>query len=134
MSRLISYCFNHFKGISPLIKLLMFSILIKIVVYLTVCLFYLVIELLGVKIIGVFLPKELLGLIRLLVCLSLLLKEIIIVPFVFRAMKFGSVFSIFGVICSLGSSLNWNLDQVQFQSHNQRTNHGLDLNKIKDKV
>ena len=89
--------FNHFKGISPLIKLLLFSILIKIVVYLTVCVFYLVIELLGVSIIGVFLLEELLGLIRLSVCLSLLLKEIIIVPSVFRAIKSGFVFSIFGV-------------------------------------
>ena len=40
-------------------------------------------ELLGVNIIGVFLPEELLGLIRLLVCLSLLLKEIITVPSIF---------------------------------------------------
>ena len=61
------------------------------------CLFYLVIELLGVSIIGVFLLEELLGLIRLSVCLSLLLKEIIIVPSVFRAIKSGFVFSIFGV-------------------------------------
>ena len=54
-------------------------------------------ELLGVNIIGVFLPEELLGLIRLSICLSLLLKEIITVPPVFCAMKSGSVFSIFGV-------------------------------------
>ena len=40
-------------------------------------------ELLGVNIIGVFLPEELLGLIRLLVCLSLLLKGIITVPSIF---------------------------------------------------
>ena len=40
-------------------------------------------ELLGVNIIGVFLPEEVLGLIRLLVCLSLLLKEIITVLSVF---------------------------------------------------
>ena len=37
-------------------------------------------ELLGVNIIGVLLPEELLGLIRLLVCLSLLLKAIITIP------------------------------------------------------
>ena len=55
------------------------------------------IELLGVNIIKVFLPKELLGLIRLLVCLSLLLKEIINVPSIFWAMKSGSMFSIFSV-------------------------------------
>ena len=54
-------------------------------------------ELLGVNIIGVFLPKELLGLIRLSVCLSLLLEAIITVPSVCCAMKSGSVFSIFGV-------------------------------------
>ena len=54
-------------------------------------------ELLGLNIIGFFLLEELRGLIRLLVCLSLLLKEIITVPSVFYAMKFGSVFSIFGV-------------------------------------
>ena len=54
-------------------------------------------ELLGVNIIGVFLPVELLGLMRLLVCLSLLLKEIITVPSVFWAIKSGSMFSIFGV-------------------------------------
>ena len=54
-------------------------------------------EFLGVNIIKVFLPKELLGLIRLLVCLSLLLKAIITVPSVFCAMKSGLVFSIFGV-------------------------------------
>ena len=40
-------------------------------------------ELLGVNIIGVFLPEEVLGLIRLLVCLSLLLKEIMTVPSIF---------------------------------------------------
>ena len=54
-------------------------------------------ELLGVNIIGVFLLEELLGLIRLSVCLSLLLKAIITVPSVFCAMKSGLVFSIFGV-------------------------------------
>ena len=54
-------------------------------------------ELVGVNIIWVFLPEELLGLIRLSVCLSLLLKEIITVPSVFWAMKFGFVFSILGV-------------------------------------
>ena len=54
-------------------------------------------ELLGVNNIGFFLPEELLGLIRLLVCLSLLWKEIITIPFVFWAMKSGFVFSIFGV-------------------------------------
>ena len=42
-------------------------------------------------------PEELLGLIRLLVCISLLLKEIITVPSVFWAIKSGSVFSIFSV-------------------------------------
>ena len=40
-------------------------------------------ELLGVNIIRVFLPEQLLGLIRLLVCLSLLLKEEITVPSIF---------------------------------------------------
>ena len=40
-------------------------------------------ELLGVNILGVLLPEELLGLIRLSICMSLLLKEIIIVPYVF---------------------------------------------------
>ena len=54
-------------------------------------------ELPGVNIIRVLLLEELLGLIRLLVCLSLLLKAIITVPFVCCAMKSGSVFSIFGV-------------------------------------
>ena len=54
-------------------------------------------ELLGVNIIGVLLPEELLGLIRLLVCLSLLLKVMITVPSVCCAMKSGSLFSIFGV-------------------------------------
>ena len=54
-------------------------------------------KLLGVNIIGVFLPVELLGLMRLSVCLSLVLKEIITIPSVFWAMKSGSVFSIFGV-------------------------------------
>ena len=54
-------------------------------------------ELLRVNIIRVFLPEELLGLIRLSVCLSLLLKEIITVSIVFWAMKSGFVFSIFGV-------------------------------------
>ena len=46
---------------------------------------------------GVFLLEEILGLIRLSVCLSLLLKEIIIVPSVFCAMKSGFVYSIFVV-------------------------------------
>ena len=41
--------------------------------------------------------EELLGLIRLSVCLSLLLKEIIAVSSVFWAMKSSSVFSIFDV-------------------------------------
>ena len=50
-------------------------------------------ELLGVNIIGVFLPEELLGLTRLSIFLSILLKEIITVPSVFWAMKSGSVFS-----------------------------------------
>jgi len=54
-------------------------------------------ELLGVNIIGVLLTEELLGLIKLLVCLSLLLKAMITVPSVCCAMKSGSVFSIFGV-------------------------------------
>ena len=40
-------------------------------------------ELLGVNITGFFLPEELLGLIKLSVCLSLLLKVIITVPSVF---------------------------------------------------
>ena len=52
-------------------------------------------ELLGVNIIGVFLPEELLDIIRLSVFLSLL-KEIITVPSIFWAIKSGSVFSIFG--------------------------------------
>ena len=49
-------------------------------------------ELLGVNIIGVFLLVELLGLMRLSVCLSLLLKEIITIPSIFWAMKWFSVF------------------------------------------
>ena len=49
-------------------------------------------ELQGVNIIGVLLPDELLGLIRLSVCLSLLLKAIITVPSVCCAMKDYKVF------------------------------------------
>ena len=45
-------------------------------------------ELLGVNIIGIFLSEELLGLIRLLVCLSLLLKAIIIVPSVLESSSY----------------------------------------------
>ena len=64
-------------------------------------------KLLGLKIIGVFLPEELLSLIRLSVCLSLLLKEIITVPSVFWAMKSGSVFSTFGVGAMASSCHRW---------------------------